>query len=158
MILIALLAAFAAPSGPGSLPDPLGPAATGQLQCHSPDPVGKTCQSLAGYARAPSGEIINTALILLSSKPVVVMEVVAPVVVKDGAVCATLRQADTDTANFTVDGQPVGPDRLGAARAGVSAMMKMLLGHEACSTYEPAGDMLLAKAALDGVAIPAANE
>jgi len=155
--LLAALTALAASPGNAPLPDPLGPATEGRLQCYSPNLTRKTCQSLAGYARGTSGEIVNTALVLLAPDPVVTMETAAPVEVRDGAVCGYTRARDIEGASFAVAGQPVAPSQIAPLRQHVLTLFEPYLDREICSTYEPAGDTLVAKASLDGVATPALN-
>src|SRR5207248_11155960 len=66
LLFLATGVTLAAAPTTATLPDPIAPAATGKLQCHTPDVSHKTCNSLAGYKIGPDGAIQNTALVLIS--------------------------------------------------------------------------------------------
>ncbi len=141
-----------------SLPDPLAPAAVGQVQCYSPNPTRKTCQSIALYARGADGRIVNTAIVLIAPSPVVVMESASPVDVRDGAVCGTVHSADLDVAKYTVNGQAIGGQSADALRQQLRQALAPVLEREVCTRYAPDGDALAATATLDGVAQPALSQ
>ena len=149
LVLLATLIGLSVPS------DPLGPARAGLLQCHSPDTARKTCAALAGYTFEVDGRILNQAEVMLTPSPLIVMRNVSPVVVRDGAVCGEL--AGLDNAVFTSGGRPVAPAMASMIRAQVSAAFAQI-GKEACTTYTPQGDGLLAQVAVDGVARPELNQ
>ncbi|MBA3048872.1 MAG: hypothetical protein KKG54_09850 [Alphaproteobacteria bacterium] len=154
MITPALLLALAVPA-PLQDADPLVPARDGQLQCHSPDTARKTCTALAGYTFAADGTIANQAEVMLSSAPVIIMRDVAPVVVRDGAVCGPM--TGFEDAVFTVDGQPAGPATAQMIRVQVTAAFAQL-GTEGCTTYSPQGEGWLAEAVIDGQPRPDLNQ
>src|SRR3954462_1704587 len=101
-LLTAALVASTFSAYAAELPDPIAPAASGQLQCYVPDTTRKICASLAGYRANPNGGIDNIATVLLSKMPVVTMETVSPVEIKMGQVCGKIRRQDLDVAKFTV--------------------------------------------------------
>jgi len=154
MITLALLLAVAVPA-PLQDADPLAPARDGQLQCHSPDTARKTCRALAGYTFAADGTIANQAEVMLSPAPVIIMRDVAPVVVRDGAVCGPM--TGFEDAVFTVDGQPAGPATAEMIRVQVTAAFAQL-GTEGCTRYSPQGDGRMAEVSIDGVARPDLNQ
>src|SRR3954465_9365342 len=99
------------------MPDPIAPAASGQVQCYMPDTARKTCASIAGYRRNASGAIENTATVLISKDPVVTMETVSPVDIKMGQVCGKIRRQDLDAAKFTLGGRPLDAQQAAGIRA-----------------------------------------
>src|ERR1041385_7469905 len=85
LAFLAATVAAALPAHADSLPGPISPATTGQLQCYSPDTTHKTCIAIANYKSGAAGTI-EYVLSLYSSKPIVVMETVSPVEIKAGKV------------------------------------------------------------------------
>ena len=134
--------------------DPLAPARAGQLQCYSPDTARKTCNSLAGYGDNGDGTYTNTATVLLSSQPAITMSNATSVRLIDGAVCGTLSQADIAAGTVSVDGQVLPSGQAQFVLAAVSNALDKVIDHEICTTYEPAGEGLVAHGSLDGVARP----
>lgn len=149
-IALSALPAFADPP----MPAPIAEANSGKVQCYAPNPAKKTCQSMGGYKQGAKGAIDNIAVVLITPKPLVVMETVSPVTVKKGQVCGPLRARDIDTSKITADGKVVGGKQATAIRQQMKTALKDMLGHEVCTAYIPQGGMLLAKASLDGVAKP----
>ena len=144
------LPAFADPP----LPAPIAEANSGRMQCYSPNIARKTCQSMGGYKPGKSGVIDNTAVVLISPKPLVVMETVSPVKVKAGKVCGPLRAKDIDASKIMTNSKVVEGKQATAIRQQMKAALKNMLGHEVCTAYIPKDGMLLAKATLDGVEKP----
>jgi hypothetical protein len=138
------------PVADASTPDPLAPAWAGQVQCFEPDVERHACVSIGVYAKDGGGEIQNTATVLLSAQPQVVMRTTAPVQVKGAAVCAVLAARDLETAEFTIDGQSAEPDNAEAIRRGVASSYRQVLGRELCTTFEPNGSDMKARVTLDG--------
>jgi hypothetical protein len=147
MLLFALLAAADALP---AYPDPIGPAATGQAQCYAPDTTRKTCNSLAFYKAREDGTFDNTAIVLLSPSPVVVMQTVTPVTVVDGAVCGKIEADQVTSATLTVNGQALAPADAAPALARLSTAMQPIFDHQICTRYIPDGAQFTAKATLDG--------
>jgi hypothetical protein len=157
--VVAVLVAFGVPAhGASSLPDPIAPAATGQLQCYMPDVARKTCNALGGYKAAPNGGIDNTAATLISKNPPLVMETVSPVEVKAGQVCGKIRRRDIDAAQFRSDGRPLDAKQAAALREQVQLLYKDVVDREICTAYVPQGGMFLTKVTIDGAPTPAAME
>ena len=156
--MCSILAAFAGVSlsaRAAEFPDPIAPAASGQVQCYMPDMTRKTCASLAGYRANSNGGIDNVATVLLSKSPVVIMETVSPVEIKMGQVCGRIRRQDIEAAKFTVGGQQVGEQQAGPLRAQLQMAFQNVFDHEVCTAYQNQGGTLLAKPTIDGVAAPA---
>lgn len=139
---------------PGSFPEPIKPAEAGKLQCHAPDRAAKTCQSLASYRPLGDGVFENTAQVGLTTGPVMVMDVVSRVTVKNGQVCGRIQQADLDSANFTVNGVVLNAAMTAEYRKRVAALYAGMMGHELCTAYEVDGEELITHPSIDGVAAP----
>ena len=157
--------AAAAPTGavsPGAakaaLSGPLAPANAGLLQCYAPNVEKRTCQSLAGYARSPSGDIENTAIVLVSTTPTVTMRTVSPVSTRADQVCGAIREQDITAAALTVDGEPATPDQSARLRKVMLAAMGRFLGREICTAYVPEGGAFIATATVDGTPEPRFNQ
>ena len=151
-----IVLALSAPAFSASAADlgPLAPAAQGKVQCFRPNEVAKTCQSLGSYKISPSGEIENTATMMISTSPQVVMTTHAPAVIKAGKDCGVLKAEHIDASTFVVEGKPADAQQTAALRTQMKAALKNTLGHEVCSAYVPNGAALLATSTFDGFARP----
>ncbi len=147
-MLFALMALATAASTP-AYPDPLAPAASGQMQCYAPTDH-KTCASLAGYTSNGDGSYANVAMVLLSKEPVVVMRTTTPVAIKAGAVCGAIRKADIAGGSLSVNGQAMAADKAAPILDRIAGQLGAILDHEICTTYVPAGAGFIAKATMDG--------
>ena len=159
--LLALLATLAGANGAAvaaEFPDPIGPAASGQLQCYMPDAARKTCNSLAGYRSNANGGIDNFATVLLSKMPVLTMQTVSPVEIKMGQVCGKIRKQDIDVAKFTLGGQPVNEQQAAQLRAQLLMAFQNVFDHDVCTGYVNQGGNLIAKAVIDGMPAPASAD
>ena len=149
-MLFALLALAAANP---AYPDPLAPAASGQVQCYAPTDH-KTCASIAPYTANGDGSFANGATVLLSKKPVVVMQTSTPVTIKAGAVCGSVTRDSIAKAALTVNGQAIPADRASPILQQISGSLRGVIDHEICTAYVPDGAGLVAKASMDGKAQP----
>jgi hypothetical protein len=131
--------------------DPVAPARQGLVQCYAPDPARKTCRSIGGYSFQPDGAILNSASVLISPSPLIVMRTVAPVQIKTGAICGRISQTDVDQASFTYEGKPLEGDGAARLRGAIGGAMSPLLGHEICTAFVADGDVLSGQVSLDGV-------
>ncbi len=147
-----ILAAGVQAAAPAAMADPLAPARIGDLQCYRPDPVRKTCRSMAGYAFAADGKILNRAEVLLQDAPPVTMTTVTPVTVKDGAVCGPI--SGIDKAQIAFRGRRIPEADAVPIRAQIQQSMADVLGQEVCTTYRRSGDWWIAEVKLNGVARP----
>jgi hypothetical protein len=145
----AAILAFSAASA-----DPLAEGFAGKQQCYRPNVEKKTCAALSGYSLRHDGAIVNTADVLLSPNPQVVMRTISTVQFKDEAVCGPMRKEDIQVATILVNGAPLPEDKAVSARAQIIGAMKSMLGREVCTTYVPDGDKLSAKVTVDGAAKP----
>jgi hypothetical protein len=136
------------------LPPPLAQAASGQLQCYQPNTVNKSCHSLAGYRMTVDG-IVNTAVAMLSAKPLITMETVTRVEIKEGQVCGKTHPHDIETAKLLMNGSPVSTQIAETLRKQLIAGLQSEFDHEICTAYIPDGDGFIAKATDNGVPIPA---
>ena len=156
MSALALLAVTAAAVAP--LPDPLGPAAQGQVQCYAPDRARRTCASLAGYAVGADGAIINTALVLISRAPKITMETSAPVTRKEGRVCGAMQPPDLETARFLYEDAPPDAAKAAELKEAVKRAYGPIMGHEICTAFVPDGGGLTARITEDGLPRPGLDE
>ena len=159
--MLSLLATFASatiPAVAAEFPDPLGPAANGQLQCYMPDTARKTCNSLAGYRSNPNGGIDNVATVLMSKNPVLTMQTVSPVEIRMGQVCGKLGRKDVDTAKFTLNGRPVDEQQAAQLRAQLLMAFQNAFDHDVCTGFVSQGGSLVAKAVVDGVPVPQTSD
>jgi hypothetical protein len=153
LALIAI-AAFLAPAAFGDPPSPIARAEKGDVQCYQPDTANKTCQSIASYKKTPDGKFLNTAIVLVGLKPVVVMTTATLVSIKNGQVCGPIKQADIDKATYTVDGEPATPKQVEVLHQQMTDSMATLLNADICTAYVPNGDGLTARETVDGVSQP----
>ena len=142
------IALFLQASSPAA--DPLAPAFRGQVQCYSPDVARKACRSIGEYAKGPDGRIVNTATVLLSPNPIIVMRSAAPVEVKDGQVCGVIRNEDLTSASFTINGQAADAAAAKSLRDAIAPGFAPMLNREACTRFAPDGGMLKGLVSLDG--------
>ena len=150
--MLSLFLTLALQAAAPAVADPLAPARIGDLQCYRPDPVRKTCRSLAGYAFAADGKILNRAEVLLQDAPPVTMTTVTPVTIRDGAVCGPL--SGIDKAQIAFRGRRISEADAVPIRAQIQRSMADVLGQEVCTTYRRSGDWWIAEATLNGVARP----
>jgi len=158
LLLTAVLIGAGFPAYGAGLPDPIGPAASGQVQCYMPDKTRKTCASIAGYRANASGEIDNVATVLLAKNPTLTMETVSPVEIRMGQICGKIRPQDLDTAKFTMGGRPLDAQQAASIRAQLQTAFQNVFGHEVCTGYVDQGGTLIAKATIDGVAAPSSAD
>ena len=149
-MLFALLALAAANP---AYPDPLSPAAHGQVQCYVPSDH-KTCASTTTYTANGDGTYTNASVVLLAKKPAVVMQLATPVTLKSGAVCGALRREDIAGATVTINGQAVPAEKAGPVLAQLAGAMGSIIGHEICTTFVPTDTGYVAKSTMDGKAQP----
>lgn len=150
LLAIALLQTAAATGG-----DPLAPAWSDQVQCYGPDTTRRECASIGAYRRGPGDVVLNEAVVLISPSPHIVMTSVAPVQVKDGAICGVLRPGDVAASTFAVAGAPATPEQAAALRKQMTAAMQPLFGKEVCTSMTASGG---GEARIDGVRVPAMDQ
>jgi hypothetical protein len=155
LICLAAILALNPPAQADSLSDPIAPAATGQLQCYSPDTTRKTCSSLASYKPGANGAIDNLAVVLISKDSAVTMETVTQVNIKADQVCGKIRSQDLDAARFKVGGQLLDPNQAVQLREQMRRSYVQIFDREICTAYIHQGGILLAKATIDGAPMPA---
>lgn len=141
-------------AAPQAAADPLAPAKAGKLQCANPNVEKKTCLGLTSYKVNPDGGFITTTTVIVAPQPVITMEVTSAGTVQNGALCAPIRTADFEAANFEIDGKPADPAIAGAIRAQVIGSIAPLAGKIGCTREVPDGAVLKAEVTIDGVARP----
>jgi hypothetical protein len=140
------------------LDGPLMPAAHGQFQCYTPDSAKRTCQTLSSFALNGEGRIENTARVLISQKPPVVMTTVTPVIIRGPQVCGPVRPEDIDAATFTVDYKPATPQQAATFSAVIKASMATSFGQVVCTAYVPDGDTLVTRVMINGQPQPGSQK
>jgi hypothetical protein len=155
LMFLAAVVASALPAHGASLPDPIAPAAQGQIQCYSPNTARKTCDSIAAYKAGANGAIDNIAVVLISKDPLITMEAMSPVEIKADRVCGKIRKQDIDTAKFRVRGQLLDGTQAAPLREQMQRAYMNIFDHEICTAYlDQGGGVLLAKATMDGAPMP----
>ena len=132
-------------------PDPIAPAADGKVMCFRPDAARKTCASTGGYTDNGDGTFTNVGTMLISARPVTVVQVRTLATLRDGAVCGAIHAADISAATVTVDGTTLSPedaqpilDRL------LATVFSGIVDYQVCTTYVSRGGQLMSKASLNG--------
>jgi len=152
--LAVAIAGFSLPAAAATLEAPLDLAAKGRMQCFSPDPVKKTCKSMAGYRIGRNGNIEDIATVVVSGSPLVIMESISPVEITDGKVCGRVREQDFANANFSTDGMPADMKQTQTLAHAAVLAAKQLLGRFICTAYVSDGDSVKAKSTVDGTPRP----
>jgi len=155
-MLFALMALATAASTP-AYPDPLAPAASGQVQCLAPTDH-KTCASTTSYTANGDGTYTYVATVLLSKAPVVALQTTTPVTIKAGAVCGAIRKEDIAAASLSVNGQTMPADKAAPILDRIAGQLSAITGHEICTIYVPSGTGFIAKASMDGKPQPAQDQ
>ncbi len=151
---LALAIAAIQPAAAASLSPPIAPAASGEMQCLAPNTLNKTCQSIDAFKLNAKGGIDNTAMLLVSQSPVVIMTTHTQVVVRDNQVCSPMRPEDIGNAIFSVDGKPATDDQANTFRAVLQAAMVTSFGREVCTAYLPGSNGLSTQVTVNGMVQP----
>ena len=151
LVFLLIGAAAAAPNATGSA-DPLAKAEQGELQCYQPEVLKKTCQSIAAYRRTGPGAYENKAIIALGSGAT--LETHTPVILKDGAVCGSIRAEDVMAGILRVGNRALTPEQAKPILDRIVQGMATMAGKEICTRYEPSGTDFKAKATIGGVDQP----
>ncbi|MBA4012504.1 MAG: hypothetical protein C0481_11610 [Phenylobacterium sp.] len=156
MILLSIALLQAAAAGGG---DPLAPARSDQVQCYGPDATRRECVSIGAYHRSPDGGVLNEAIVLITPDPRIIMTTVAPVQVKDGAICGAMQPAHLAASTFTVADAPATPEQTAALRQELAKAMQPLFGKEICTSITTTPDgASIGQARVDGVRQPAMDQ
>ena len=142
-----------------AVPDPLGPARSGQLQCVAPDTSRKTCGALAGYTWSPAGAIQARGEILMAPADLlIVMRTSTSVEVRSGAVCGRVLARDIEASTFTVAGRPVPQQMVQLASPQILSMLRSHTNKEVCATFVPNGSGFRTELTIDGVDQPQVSD
>jgi hypothetical protein len=151
MLTLILASIALAAAAPAAAPNPLAPAAQGKVECYTPDTAKKTCKSLAAYRPKADGGYDNMALAMLQANPLITMQILSPVRVKNGQVCGPVRDQDIDGARFAINGGAATLEQSAQLREQVRTRMARLKGGEVCTLYLPAPNgMRIARAIENG--------
>jgi hypothetical protein len=134
--------------------NPLAPALAGQMECHFPNDQAKTCRSIGTYKPVGGDRYSNNALVLLSPEGPVTLEVATEVTVKNGAVCGTVKREDLNKAQLKVGDHVLTAAEATQGMEQIAQAMAPLFDKEICSTFEPAGAIMMVKSTLGGTARP----
>ncbi len=150
---------LAATQAVSAVPDPLGPARSGQLQCFAPDPSRKMCRGLVGYTWGQAGAIrVRGDILMAPSELLIVMRTSTSVEVRSGAVCGQVRARDIAASTFTIAGQPVPQQMVQFASPQILSMLRSHIGKEVCATFVPNGSSFSTQLTVDGVDQPQVSE
>ena len=144
------LVVFTVPSLAASFPEPIARAADGQLQCYSPDKANKTCSALASFAPGKERQIITTAVILISTNPLIIMKGTASVLTRSGELCGVLSEQNIEDASFSDGNDALDSTQGMLLRKVMEVSLQNVFGHEVCGSYVAKGATLFAQAKLDG--------
>jgi hypothetical protein len=147
---IALLTLLTSAAGSNAGSEPLAMADQGWVQCHEPNDVSKTCQSIAAYKRNGDGSWNNIALVLLSPTQPLTLETVTTVREENGAVCGYIRQNDIMNGKLRQSGQPMPSAKAIPVLRKVAEGMAPLMDRKICTEYEQAPTDLIARARIEG--------
>lgn len=153
MAILALLAAVAANAAP-ALPDPLGPAALGKVQCFSPDLARKVCASINAFSLRPDGQIADSATVIVEKTPLVEVTTVSTATVANGRVCSVMKKDDLLAASFTVNGTAPSDTELAQLRGAIANGWAALVDHSVCISFVADGSRFVAHTAFDGLPRP----
>lgn len=153
MSLVAIV--IAASAAAQSVPAPANPLAItekGFLQCYRPDLQNKTCLSIAAYKPSGPDTYDNKALIPISKNAT--LETHTLVVLKEGAVCGSIRREDMTSGLLRVDNREIDPITAKPFLERIAQAMAPFAGKEICTRYEVSGDGFTAKVTIDGTYRP----
>jgi len=154
----AALILAATPAVP-AVPDPLGPARSGQLQCFAPDTSRKMCRALTGYTWRPAGPIqVRGEILMAPSELLIVMRTSTSAEVRSGAVCGHVRARDIEASTFTFAGNPVPQQMVQFASPQILSMLRSHIDKEVCATFVSNGSSFSTQLTVDGVDQPQVSE
>lgn len=145
-VLLAILLSGAAPVAD----DPLAPAQSGHVQCFGPDRAAHTCQALTVLKRNPDRSWTTTVTTAPDPTQPLTLEVSSIVVVRDGAVCGTVRREDMLAGRVRYFGRPVPASRALPMLVRLADALGPATGREVCTRFEPGADGLIARGTITG--------
>jgi hypothetical protein len=136
-------------------PDPLATvSAAGMVACLDPDKARKTCGGMDYYEHRGGASYTHRAVVLMDPKGPVVVEMVLPVEVRNGAACELVRKEDLMMAKVRVGGRLLPPEEAAPDLEFVVGLLESALGKEYCTTYVVEGDSVMSKTSIAGVYRP----
>ena len=142
-----------------AVPDPLGPARSGQLQCFAPDTSRKMCRGLVRYTWNPTGAVqVRGDILMAPAELLIVMRTSTSVEVRSGAVCGRVRARDIEASTFTIAGQPVPQQMVQLASPQILSVLRSHIDKEVCATFVPNGLSFSTQLTVDGVDQPQVSE
>jgi len=152
--LVLAIASLAQTARAVELDGPLEPAAKGQFLCLGPDAAKKTCRTTIGYRIASNGAIESISLTAVSAVPLVTMETITTVEIRNNRVCGQVSGQDLQGANFSVDGRSAELKQSAQYVRQALDNAKPLLGRFVCTAVVHDGDVVKTKTHVDGAARP----
>lgn len=149
MSMLASIAILLA-GAPAAADDPLAPAQSGQLQCFAPDKSARTCGALTAFRRNPDHTWTSTVTSAPDPTQPLTLEVSSTVVVRDGAVCGTVRREDMIAGRLRYFGVVVPASRALPMLARLADALGPATGKEVCTRFEPGEGMLIARGSVTG--------
>ena len=134
--------------------DPMAPALAGQIQCFTPNVAAKTCQAIAKYTRNGDGSWTGVSTLLLAPAPVVTMTSSSSATLTNGALCGIIKREDFANATVAVGGVPLPAEQASTITGQVLAAVTPMIGQNACTSWKPEGNVLVAETTLNGTARP----
>lgn len=148
MLLSLLILATAGPAPQSA--DPVAPARAGKYQCVVPNQEKKTCLGTTSY-KITGDSYESTTQLFLAPTPLVTMELHTKGMLKNGALCETIKLADFQAGTVYLNGKPADDATSNAVKSQMTAAVSALDGKSACSTIKPGADgLLLNEVAIDG--------
>lgn len=152
-MITALLTAAALTGSPALL----APAEAGQVQCYHPNTERHTCRSIVAYTKNGDGTWTNTATVLVSKMPQLILRSSTRVQEQNGAVCGQIHASDLTSGTLTLNGQEMPAEDAAPLLAQAPALMGKALDRDICTTWQGMGQTT-ATATVDGEAHPELNQ
>lgn len=134
--------------------DVLAPARAGLVQCYEPNELRKTCQSIAAYRQIQGARYVNQATVAVSPNGPVTLETVTEVVIRNDAVCGSIKSDEIAGGTLRMAGRPLDEDSARPLLERVRQSMAPLIGKEICTAYSPFKGALVTDVTIDGLAMP----
>jgi hypothetical protein len=148
---------IASAAAPIPIEDYLAGARSGALQCFGPDTTKKTCGSIDGFTFDADGNVIIRGQVIISATPPVVITEKITNRIVNGQLCATAKGDESDTATFTISGQPASEERTVKLRAFLKKALASAVGRVGCASYTSEGGEVTRHSFLDGAPLKASD-
>lgn len=147
-----------ATGAPAAAADPLAEARAGKIQCITPNVAAKTCAGMVRYQIKDASTFDSTATMLIAPTPLITIEIKNSGTVENGMTCNVVNQADYAAGKVMMDGAPANEAMAQAVLSQLGAAIQPLAGKKACGSDSKEGDVIVAKAIVDGAPMPALDQ